>query len=692
MKLITLLLVTTGLLIFSCTDDKKSNTCGDDFVDIGEDCDNTNLNQQSCTSLGYHGGTLACTSNCQFNVSSCEEFGRCGNSTVEGNFEECDGLNLDSKTCGSLSLGGGSLNCTDNCHFDTSNCEQGGVCGNDVADGIENCDGDDLDGETCESLGYHGGTLLCDADCRYDFAQCETYGRCGDNEIQDLYEDCEGINLNGEDCESLGYYGGTLTCSNCQYNLTDCALYGICGDGLVQSDEGEICDGTDFDGATCISLGYYGGTLSCDTNCSTILTSCEQAGRCGDSIIQSTHSETCDTDNIGTETCQNLGYWTGTPGCNECQLVPQECNGFVAISSGNQSTFAIDKSGQGWAFGNNNNGKLGNGTETASGVPVMIDMPIGVTFTSISGGEQHACAIDQNSKLWCWGYNNWGNLGNHSYANALSPAEVYWASTSPDFVKVSAGGRSTCAVDTTGQAYCWGNSDYGQLGDGMFSSSDEPVLVTQTGGLLFADVSVGQNFACGISTSGNVYCWGRGAKNILGADSGGETSGIPYEVPIPSGVSFISIESGFYHACAISTMGQLYCWGSGLNGKLGQGDEVPLSSPTLVNISVSTGETIISVQCANSHTCAVTSTGKVWCWGDANKYKLGTGDQVDSFVPVQVIMPTGITFSTIATNYNHGCALDQYSNMWCWGENQYGQCGTGVISGNNVSLETIVEP
>ena len=143
-------------------------------------------------------------------------------------------------------------------------------CGDGVVDPGEECDGANLGGATCESLGHYArnGKLACLPNCTFDRSDCG--GRCGDGVIQtDVGEVCDGTDLNDATCVGLGYYGGTISCAaDCRaFDESDCARMGRCGDGAVQSGYGEVCDGNNLDGQSCTSLGYYGGTLACQENC-----------------------------------------------------------------------------------------------------------------------------------------------------------------------------------------------------------------------------------------------------------------------------------------------------------------------------------------------------------------------------------------------------------------------------------------
>ncbi len=190
----------------------------------------------------------------------------CGNNIAEMG-QICDGTDLRGETCASIGLGEGTLLCRPDCSgFDARGCSGGALCGNDVAEAGEVCDGRDLRGETCESLGLGGGTIRCLADCSgFDVSGCEGGGVCGNN-IIDEGEVCDGSDLDGETCGTQGFYSGSLSC------LADCSgfdtsgCYGYCGDGEING--GEICDRDDLGGETCESLGKGGGTLVCLDDCS----------------------------------------------------------------------------------------------------------------------------------------------------------------------------------------------------------------------------------------------------------------------------------------------------------------------------------------------------------------------------------------------------------------------------------------
>lgn len=297
--------------------------CGDGVRDPGEECDQDDLGGVTCTSLGYHeGGDLTCNANCTLDASGCLG-GYCGDLIINGP-ETCDGPDMSAVTClvtcQDYDFYAGELSCTDECTLDPSTCEQ--YCGDGIINGPETCDGSNLSGQTCASLGYHeGGDLACTPDClALDLSDCGG-GFCGDGEVNGD-EECEENDVGGLACVDLGYFGGALACAaDCTLDLSGCH-YDLCGDGLQTG--AEACDGTDLGGATCTSLGFYGGgALACAADCTLDATGC-LGGFCGDGTING--GESCDGSDLGSTTCEDFGLLSGSMTCDaSCQYDTSAC-------------------------------------------------------------------------------------------------------------------------------------------------------------------------------------------------------------------------------------------------------------------------------------------------------------------------------------------------------------------------------
>ncbi len=242
-------------------------------------------------------------------MSECTGEAECGNGVWEYP-EECDGDELRGATCESLGYSGGTLACSAECTYDTSGCETGPICGNGIKEDGEECDGEDLDGESCESMGFEDGNLSCSDDCTFDVGECTGEGpECG-NGILEYGEECDGEDLDGESCESMGFEDGDLHCSDsCTFDTSECTGETVlCGDGII--DEGEDCDGDNLGEENCRTQGFDGGTLTCDDTCSFDTTGCVDCGdltycdnECVDMNSNMDHCGECSNPCDGDQVC-----------------------------------------------------------------------------------------------------------------------------------------------------------------------------------------------------------------------------------------------------------------------------------------------------------------------------------------------------------------------------------------------------
>ena len=311
-------LLAAALFANACEEDEPA--CGDGVRAAVEACDGEDLNGMTCASLGYASGSLACSSECSFDFSDCQDVepDLCGNGSLDGD-EACDGDELGSATCITLGFTGGQLRCSAECTQDQSACTTGAAeCGNGSLERGEVCDGFDFGGATCASLGFLSGTLACSADCGgIDTTGCETAPECGNASI-DAGEECDGSLLDGASCETLGFATGTLTCNDCNFDLASCSN---CGNQAI--DANEDCDGSALGGETCNGLGFDAGSLSCDATCSFDTQGCSFT-TCGNNVLNG--NESCDGAQLNGQSCASLGYASGTLACNaNCTFNDSDC-------------------------------------------------------------------------------------------------------------------------------------------------------------------------------------------------------------------------------------------------------------------------------------------------------------------------------------------------------------------------------
>jgi alpha-tubulin suppressor-like RCC1 family protein len=198
---------------------------------------------------------------------------------------------------------------------------------------------------------------------------------------------------------------------------------------------------------------------------------------------------------------------------------------------------------------------------------------------SITAGDFHTCAMSTTGAVYCWGYNLSGQLGNNSTTNSDVPVQVEGVGGSgllSGIASIAAGFAHTCAVSTTGGVYCWGYNPYGQLGNNSTTQRNVPVQVVGAGGsgVLsgIASIAAGEDHTCALSTTGGIDCWGYNDYGQLGNNSTTD-SHVPVQVAGVGGTGLLSgtatIAAGGYHTCALSATGRIDCWGFNASGQLG---------------------------------------------------------------------------------------------------------------------------
>jgi alpha-tubulin suppressor-like RCC1 family protein/pimeloyl-ACP methyl ester carboxylesterase len=353
----------------------------------------------------------------------------------------------------------------------------------------------------------------------------------------------------------------------------------------------------------------------------------------------------------------------------------------TSISTGKDNTCVITTSGgvKCWGIGyfEPHNGPTPN-YYTPTNVPSLTK-----NVTDVSLGSYHSCVLLATTNVKCWGSNFHGQLGigNGTTISTTTPVDV---SGLPNGAKATAlGFGHTCALTTAGGVKCWGNNDFGQLGNGASQSNSlTPVDVSGlTSGIV--SISAGDYHTCALNTVGGVKCWGYNYAGQVGSGVSQEQYRTPVTVSgLTGGVMSISAESN--HTCALTNAGAVMCWGDNYDGQLGNGT---LQSNYLAPVTV-LGLTsgVISISAGANHTCALTNTKGIKCWGSNSAGQLGSGTSQERHrTPVNV---SGLTsgVSNISAGSQHTCALTTARAVKCWGSNSAGQLGNGTTNNSNVPI------
>lgn len=367
-------------------------------------------------------------------------------------------------------------------------------------------------------------------------------------------------------------------------------------------------------------------------------------------------------------------------GHSDSAVITVQSPQFASLSAGGSHSCGVTTAGTAYCWGENDYGELGVG-----GWLYHVSSPLGVsgiTFGSgsVAAGDLHSCGLSNAGVAYCWGDDNGGELGDGKLTTDSFPDPV---SGGLVFTVISPGAAHSCGVIAGGAAYCWGYNADGRLGDGTTQDHSIPTSVTRS--LTFTTISAGFDHTCGLVAGGVAYCWGANDVGQLGrADSTGVSDSVPQAVF--GGLTFTAISAGYEHTCALTAAGTVYCWGANGAGQLGDGTTFDRHSP----VAVQSGQAFTAISAGGSHTCGIVSGGAVVCWGDDTWGQLGNGSTTGSTIPVAV--SGSLSFASISVGGSHTCGLTIAGVAYCWGSNNGGQVGDGTGTDRSTPTKVSGQP
>ncbi|MFA5392802.1 MAG: DUF2341 domain-containing protein, partial [Candidatus Paceibacterota bacterium] len=319
-------------------------------------------------------------------------------------------------------------------------------------------------------------------------------------------------------------------------------------------------------------------------------------------------------------------------------------------------------------YGNSSISTVSNGADTFLNFGLKQEGPVSSVF-------RHTCAIFPAGTIKCWGNNDYGQLGDGTWITRSTPVFVLGINNA---VAVSAGYYHSCALLSDGTAKCWGENGYGQLGDGSASGSIH-VPVDVSGLTDAVAISTGQYHTCALISDGTAKCWGDNRYGQLGDAS---TTHRYIATPVSDLTNAVAIAAGASHNCALLSNGTAKCWGAGGSGRLGNAATTNQTAPVFVSGLTNA----VAIVAGNDHTCALLADGTAKCWG--NNYdtgKLGVGYFTGlRDTPASVL---GIENAvSITVGYGYTCARIIDGSFKCWGANVYGQLGDGSTENRAVAV------
>ena len=353
----------------------------------------------------------------------------------------------------------------------------------------------------------------------------------------------------------------------------------------------------------------------------------------------------------------------------------------------------VTSRGQVYCWGNNTLGELGGTAGTLDSVPVHA--AAGLDFIQVTGGGDHTCGLTRTGAVYCWGRNDAGQLGNRARAEGPVPVRVAGSGTGKlVFRSVNAGAHHTCGIATGNRIWCWGSNKRGQLGDNSNSNRAAPAATKAPAGLTFIAVTAGGDHSCAITaTFHRLFCWGDNDVGELG--DGSTTQRLaPVAVHGPNGaqpLAFVAVSAGLHHTCGVTTTRVAYCWGSNSHGQVGDGDTTDRHAPVAVTPR-DLGAGLASISAGGAQTCGVTVTGLAYCWGNNGQGELGDGTTVDRHAPALVAGLRGVTWKEVSAGDEHTCGRrveGSSTRVYCWGSNDLGQLGDGTLNGRTLPAPVV---
>lgn len=398
--------------------------------------------------------------------------------------------------------------------------------------------------------------------------------------------------------------------------------------------------------------------------------------------------------------CRDDAYAPVEPIAPALEVAAAGALSFRQVTTGGYHTCGLTGDGKAYCWGDNYDGRLGNGINTgpdscpfpAPWEPTACSTrPVavlgGLSFRQLAAGGYHTCGVTASGKAYCWGDNSTGQLGDGTTNVSFSPVAVAGGLT---FRALYGGGSHTCGVTTDGKAYCWGWNASGQLGNGTRKGpeicpaytnpcSTRPVAVL--GNHVFRQLAAGSSHTCGVAPDGVAYCWGSNFNGELGDSTYPRLRLRPVLV---SGTRlYRQLEGGESHTCGVTPADRAFCWGRGADGQLGNGKTYLSFWPRRVAGDVS----FASVAAGLRYSCGLATDGRGYCWGANYNGQLGDGTTTDALTPVAVT--GGLLFNQLAAGDVHACGKTSAAALYCWGWNAIGQLGDGTTTDRPVPAAVV---
>jgi alpha-tubulin suppressor-like RCC1 family protein len=362
-----------------------------------------------------------------------------------------------------------------------------------------------------------------------------------------------------------------------------------------------------------------------------------------------------------------------------------------------------------WDWGRNQVGQLGLGKTNALALTAArVHGPgaIGLlsNVTAVAGGASHNIVLKDDGTVWAWGTNGNGQLGDNTTTNKLSPIQVHGTNNIgylTGIAAVAAGDTHSVVLGANMKVYAWGYNNKGQVGDASTTTRKTPVVVYPVTGSGYLSnivaVACGRNHTIALDSSGKTYAWGENESGQLG-DNSTSTRTRPVQVKGTNNIGYltniIAVAAGGSHSLALRNDGLVYAWGANTNGGLGDNTILRRLTPVWVRGPAAAGylTNMVALAAGESNSLALKTDGTIWAWGNGDSGQLGNNEaEPTNTTPKQVLGPNGAGYFTnaiaVASGRRHNAAIAADGTLWIWGCNEYGQLGGNTTSNSLVPIQ-----
>jgi uncharacterized repeat protein (TIGR02543 family) len=380
----------------------------------------------------------------------------------------------------------------------------------------------------------------------------------------------------------------------------------------------------------------------------------------------------------------------------------------IQVALGAYQSIAVTENGRVFAWGYNHQGQLGDGSITTRRVPTNIsdgfNLSEGDKVIQVSAANAHSSALTENGKVFFWGDNAFGQLGDASATDQLLPVDitdVFNLSEGDKVIQISLGDYFSSALTSTGRVFTWGRNNQGQLGIGSDIDQLLPIDITDNLNLTEDDkviqISLGSVHSSVLTQNGKVLTWGLNYYGQLG-DNTTMFKLVPTDISdrFPAGDKVIQLSMGASHSSARTESGKIYTWGRNLSGELGDDSTTSKSVPTDITGGFPAEDKVIQLSLQGVHSSALTESGKVFVWGDNQYGQVGDDSTTNKLVPIDITsgFQAGDKVIQLSLGGYHSSALTESGEVYTWGFNVMSQLGDNTIVSKRVPmlLDTIGAP